>query len=124
MFVFHSPEEGECILVVMFNTLYRLGESVSIDWEEPNLYACAAKDGECAAVVLTHFNDTDKTEPKEITLDLSGYGGEHGAELEIYLLDEDHDLTLRESIVFYGNRLVWKTQVPNFTSYLLKLKRL
>lgn len=108
----------------MFNTLYRLGESAATDWAEPNLYACAAVNGDQAAVVLTHFNDIDKVDAKEVTLDLSGFGGENGTELEIYLLDESHDLTLRDTVIFYGNRLTWKTEMPNFTSYLLKLKKI
>ena len=75
-------------------------------------------------MVLTHFNDTDAVDPKQITLDLTGYGAQSGAELEIYLLDEAHDLTLMESVVFYGDRLSWKTDVPNYTSYLLKMKKI
>ena len=127
--LFDLYQIGKCTLkgyypFVMFNTLYRLGESVAIECDEPNLYACAAKNGEEAAVVLTHFNDTDAVDPKQITLDLTGYGAQSGAELEIYLLDEAHDLTLMESVVFYGDRLSWKTDVPNYTSYLLKMKKI
>ena len=126
--LFDFSQLGKCTLkgyypFVMFNTLYRLGESVAVAWEEPNLYACAARNETDGALVLTHFNDTDQSEPKDITLELCGYGNENGTELEIYLLDEEHDLTLKESIVFYGDRLLWKTKLPNFTSYLLKLKK-
>ena len=35
-----------------------------------------------------------------------------------------HDLTLRDTVIFYGNRLTWKTEMPIFTSYLLKLKKI
>ncbi|MBO7175767.1 MAG: hypothetical protein J6W14_00195, partial [Clostridia bacterium] len=126
--LFDFSQLGKCTLkgyypFVMFNTLYRLGESVAVAWEEPNLYACAARNETDGALVLTHFNDTDQSEPKDITLELCGYSNENGTELEIYLLDEEHDLTLKESIVFYGDRLLWKTKLPNFTSYLLKLKK-
>jgi hypothetical protein len=126
--LFNFSQLGKCTLkgyypFVMFNTLYRLGESVAVAWEEPNLYACAARNETDGALVLTHFNDTDQSEPKDITLELCGYSNENGTELEIYLLDEEHDLTLKESIVFYGDRLLWKTKLPNFTSYLLKLKK-
>ena len=126
--LFDFSQLGKCTLkgyypFVMFNTLYRLGESVAVAWEEPNLYACAARNETDGALVLTHFNDTDQSEPKDITLELCGYGNENGTELEIYLLDEEHDLTLKESIVFYGERLLWKTKLPNFTSYMLKLKK-
>lgn len=127
--LFDLYQLGKCTLkgyypFVMFNTLYRLGESAAVEWEEPNVYACAAKDGENAAVVLTHYNDDNSAEPKEIALDLGGFGGGEGTELEVYILDDDHDLTPKETITFYGERLVWKTEVPNFTSYLLKLKKI
>jgi hypothetical protein len=127
--LFDLGQLGKCTLkgyypFVMFNTLYRLGDSAALHCEEPNLYACAAVNGDQAAVVLTHFNDDDKADAKEVTLDLSGFGGENGTELEIYLLDESNDLTLRDTVTFYGNRLMWKIEVPNYTSYLLKLKKI
>ena len=127
--LFDFMQIGKCTLkayyaLIMFNTLYRLGESVRMEWDEPNLYACAASNGDAAAVVVTHFNDTDQVDAKEICLDLTGFGGENGTELEIYLLDEAHDLEKQESVIFYGERLTWKKSLPNFTSYMLKLKKI
>ena len=127
--LFDLYQLGKCTLkgyypFVMFNTLYRMGESAEVDWAGENVYACAAKNGDSAAVVLTHFNDDDMAVAKEIGVDLSGFGGENGTEMEVWLLDEAHDLIRVETVTFFGERLLWKHTVPNFTSYLLKLKKL
>ena len=108
----------------MFNQLYRLGTSVEAlaDGEE-GLYATAATDGDEAAVILTHYNDEDTTPPKTVTVELSGLGGENGTEAELYVLDETHDLTLAEKITFFGDRLIWEKEIPDFTCYLIKLKK-
>ena len=73
---------------------------------------------------MTHYNDDDSTEPKFIKLELSGLASENGTEAEIYLLDADHDLTLVEKAVIYGDRFVWEPNVPNFTCYMIKLKKI
>ena len=73
---------------------------------------------------MTHFNDDDKTESKFIKLDITGFESENGVEAEIYLLDADHDLTLIEKATVYGNQFVWEPNVPNFTCYLIKLKKI
>ena len=109
---------------VMFNTLYRLENCVHTEYDHPYTYACAAKKEDEAAVVFTHFNDDDTTVPQEISLDLSDFGGNNGTQLEVYILDDCHDLELTETLTYFGNRIMWKANVPNFTSYLLKLKKL
>ena len=107
----------------MFNTLYRLGNSVEALSDENNVYVGAAMNGEQAAVVLTHFVD-EESEAKDVSIELSGFGGESGTELEIYLLDDAHDLERIQTVVFFGDRFVFKKDVPNYTSYLFKLKRI
>ena len=106
----------------MFNLLYQMGNEVASEADE-NLYACAARTDDEAAVILTHYNDDDATEPKSLSLALSGFGGESGCEAEFYLLDDDHRLTLTQRLTFFGDRLVWETDLPNFTCYLIKLKK-
>ena len=107
----------------MFNTLYRLGNSVEALSDENTVYVGAAMNGERAAVVLTHFVD-EESEAKDVSIELSGFGGESGTELEIYLLDDAHDLERIQTVVFFGDRFVFKKDVPNYTSYLFKLKRI
>jgi hypothetical protein len=56
-------------------------------------------------------------------VEFCGLGGEQGAELEIYLLDDAHDLTLTDKITFFGDRFAWEKELPVNTCYLLKLKK-
>ena len=107
---------------VMFNTLYRLGECVAVQNGDHG-YLCAAKNEREAAVMFTHYNDDDATEPKEFTIDLSGFGCEVGTEIEVYLLDDTHDLTKQETLTYYGDRFGITLTVPNHTCYLFKLRK-
>ena len=108
----------------MFNALYRLDASVKSDCDSEDGYVCAACNGEEAAVMLTHFNDDDATSDKTFRVDLSGFGGERGAEIEIFVLDEAHDLAPVGKAVYFGNRYIVELTLPNYSSYLLKVKKL
>ncbi len=108
----------------MFNTLYKLKNENYIKSDNPDVYVCSAQNGNEAAFIVTHFNDDDNNEGTEISIDISGSASENGTEAEIYLLDADHDLTLTDSIVYYGDKIVIKRPLPNYTSYLVKLKKL
>ncbi len=107
----------------MFNTLYRLGECVEATQSTDGGYACAAKNENEAAVLFTHFNDDDDTLPAEFTVSLSGFSSENGCECELYLLDEENDLTRVGGFTYYGTRFDLALVLPNFTSYLLKIKK-
>jgi hypothetical protein len=108
----------------MFNELYKLGSYVECASDDTDAHVCAARNENEAAVIMTHYNDDDNAEPKFIKLELSGLSSENGVEAEIYLLDADHDLTLVQKAVIYGDRFVWEPNIPNFTCYLLKFKKI
>ena len=107
----------------IFNALYRLEGNVQVEAEE-NVYLAAARSENEAAVAFTHYNNEDTTEPKTVTLELSGFGGENGTALEVYLLDENNDLEKVQTLTFFGERFIFENKVPNFSCYLLKLKKL
>jgi hypothetical protein len=104
----------------MFNVLYRLGKEVESTTDNESIYACAARDGDTAGVVLTHFNDDDTTDAETVTVELNDLGGR--TEAEFYLLDDNHRLTLSQKVTFSGD-LAWDIELPNFTCYLIKLKK-
>jgi hypothetical protein len=108
---------------VMFNELYKLGGSVEVSFDSDN-YISAAKRGNEGAIVMTRYNDDDSTPSEFVTVDINGFSSEGGVEAKIYVLDGNHDMTLYESLVFFGDRFIWKPDMPNFTSYLIKLKKL
>ena len=104
----------------MFNVLYRMGDEVESVTDDANVYVCAARGENGASVVLTHYNDDDATETKAVTVNLKGLGSR--TEAEIYLLDDDHRLTLTQKLTFTGD-LAWEIEVPNYTCYLVLLKQ-
>ncbi len=106
-----------------FNELYKLGEGVKAETVGDCGYALAARKGDEAAVTLCHYNDDDNAAPETFAVELCGLSGEKGTELEIYLLDDTHDLTLTDKITFLGDRFVWEKELPVNTCYLLKLKK-
>ena len=107
----------------MFNVLYQLGTSVEVTSDSVNGFACAAVGENEAAVMVTHFNDDDTAGEEIFSIDLLGFGGENGAELEYFVLDENHDLTPCGKISYVGERLTLELPTPNFTSYLIRIKR-
>ena len=108
----------------MFDTLYRLGNAVKVEREEENVFISAAKNDTEAACLITYFNDDDNAEAQSVAIDLSGFGGENGTEVEFYLLDETHDLELVGKATYFGNRFVPQLIFDNFASYLIKLKKI
>ena len=106
-----------------FNELYKLGEGVAAETVGDCGYALAARKGDEAAVMLCHYDDNDDADAQTFNVELNGLGGEGGTELEIYLLDDTHDLTLTDKITFFGDRFAWEKELPVHTCYLLKLKK-
>ena len=108
----------------MFNQLYRLGENVTVTFDGVDGYACAAKNDTEAAVMLTHYNDDDQAASKTFAVDLNGFGGENGAEIEYFVLDADRDLCSVGKAIYYGDRFTPVLEIPNLTSYLIKIRKL
>ena len=106
-----------------FNELYKLGKGVKVLTEGENGYALAAANGDEAAVTLCHYDNDDAAAPKPFAVELNGLGGENGTELEIYLLDETHDLSLVDKMTFFGDRFLWEKTLPVNRCYLLKLRK-
>ena len=107
----------------MFNTLYRLGECVEAACDGEGGYICAARGEDEAAAVFTRFLDED-AEKKEFSIELSGFSSEGGVEVELYLLDGEHDLEKIQTLTFFGERIIIKAEIENYSSYLFKLKKL
>ena len=107
----------------MFGQLYRLDHTVENAIDGEDLYASAAVGDDEAAVMLTHYNDDDSTPSDTVSVDLQGFGGDNGTEIEILVLDEKRDLESTFKSTFYGKRFTIELPAPNLTSYLIKLKK-
>ena len=105
----------------MFNALYRMGTEVESTSDDDTIHVCAARDEHRGGVILAHYNDDDTEDAKEVTVSIGSLGAR--TEAEIYLLDAENDLTLTQTLVFSGDSLDWKLTVPNFTCYLILLKK-
>jgi hypothetical protein len=108
----------------MFGQLYKLDCAVLTEVDDEFGYAVAAKSDTEAAVMLTHYNDDDTTPADTAKVDLCGFGGESGTEAEVFILDEEHDLESSFKATFYGERFTLQLPAPNFTSYLIKMKKI
>ena len=127
--LFDFMQLGKCTTTAyfaypMFNTLYTLGNSTECASDNNDVYVCSACNDDEAAFFITHYNNDDENKGAEISIDLGGFSSENGVEVSFYLLDNEHDLTLTDSIVYFGNKVILKRNLPNFTSYLVKLKKL
>ena len=107
----------------MFNTLYRLGNCVEIVELEEYAYACAAKGEEEAAILATYFNNDDQAPEKKIPIQISDFGFASGTKVELYLLDDNHDNELMGEATYYGDHFELELPFPNYTAYLIKLKK-
>ena len=107
----------------MFNTLYRLGRCVETSVSDGDAYICAAKNEHEAAIILTRFNDDDTTPVRTVSVEMNGLGSVSGVDVEVFVLDEVHNLESVGRMTYYGDRFVIEKKMPNFTSYLLKLKK-
>ena len=106
----------------MFNQLYRLGEAVKTVSDDGAIYACAAANDNEAAVMVTHYSDDDTKESVEVAVDLSGFGGAEGSEIEYYLLDENRDAELVGKATYFGDRFIPMFTMTNLSTYLIKIR--
>ncbi len=108
----------------MFNELYKLGDAVEITADDDNVYACAATNGDEAAIMLTHYNNDNNTEEITLRVGISEFNSPNGVKAEYYILDDDNDLELIREETFMGDSFAGILKLPLFTSYLIKLKKL
>ena len=105
----------------MFNELYKLKNCVKAESDNVNIKACAAvsEDGENAAVMISYFDDNDNAPQEKIELDINGLPDL--TNVQIYILDETHDMELIRSEKIVGEKL--SLDMPLFTTYLIKLSK-
>lgn len=108
----------------MFNELYKLQNAVYTDSDSENLYTCAAAANGEAAVLISHFNDDDSAAPRETKISFKDFAGKNGAEVEIYLLDEEHDAQLVRTETMSSENFGIVMNISLFDTYLIKIKAL
>ena len=104
----------------MYSQLYKMGTQVAADSDERSLYTLAAKGQDACGVLFTYFVDDDTAPAKEIALELKNcpLGKKN---VEIYLLDEQNDLTLvRTEKITSGNFTLY-FNAKLYSSYFLRI---
>ncbi len=77
---------------VAFNELYKLGTSMSAVSEDHDVYCCAAQNESEAAVLIARYDVG--AESGEAKIDCAMIGAEAYHTVELYALDDQHDLSL------------------------------
>lgn len=109
---------------VMFNTLYKLKNSVATSSDNDKLHICAAKNGSKGAIMLTYFDNNDSAAPAEVKIDISGFSAENGVHAQYFLLDADHDLSLVREEIFTSDSFSPVLKLNLHASVLIKLHAL
>lgn len=105
-----------------FNVLYRLKNEVATVSDDEDLYVCAAENDGEGAVMVTYYSDDDTKEEKTVEIDFSGMAND-GAQVEFYLLDEEHDLELVRAETFTAGKFKSIVKLPLWSTVLIKLKK-
>lgn len=109
--------------LLMFNTLYQLGDAVAYTEKSEDLYACAAKGNGKKAIMLTHFQDKDCAEAKEVALNIKGLSGKP-TRISYYVLDEEKDMTLSKEEITMSETFTSYLTLPLFTTVLVVAEEL
>ena len=106
---------------LMFNCLYKLGESVEVHSDDPACTACAAISSSEAALMTTYYTDDDQAPARSFQYKLSGLKKDR-VTVEYYLLDADHDLEKVREETVDANGLTLTLDMPLFSSYLITIR--
>ena len=101
--------------------LSALGAWIPTDCADPDVYSCAAADGENGAVLLTNYCDRDDAPGKAVTVRFEGFGGPCRA--EIYLLDAERDLKLMNTQRFLSDSFSVMIDLGLYSTVLIKVKK-
>lgn len=104
----------------MFNELYKLSTAADIS-QTNDIYTAAARNGQKAAILLTHYNNDDATAPQTVKVDMQGLHGENGVRARYYLLDQNHSMELVKEEIFSGDAFSTVIHMKLFDTLLIKL---
>lgn len=102
----------------MFGKLYRRGEAVPVESDDPEIMLCGAKDADSASAMVTYYKDVDTAPEKEVKLTFAGLpAGAH--KVSFYLLDEAHDAALTREEIVTGQTVSFYLKMRLFTTILV-----
>ena len=105
-----------------FRELRDLGTALWQDaYAVDGIYYTAATNGTDSAAVFTHYDDSDDdtAAPRDVEITFQNNKGK--VRVDVYVLDEAHDLVKTRSEVFTGEEFSLFTTMPLYTSLLVKV---
>jgi len=107
----------------MFNELYKLGNCVNIDENKNPIYACAAVNGNEAALMISNYSEDDNADSVEVSINIDNFASKEGVTVEYYLLDDTHDMKLSRKEKFTGDSYSIILDIPLYSTYLIKFRK-
>ncbi|NLO37856.1 MAG: hypothetical protein GX112_16095 [Clostridiaceae bacterium] len=99
--------------------LYRLRTQTLTGCDSPGVYACAAMHDNEAAVLIAVQKDTSA----KLLVDMAGFSSDEGIEADFYLLDEQSDLELVRSEMFYSEQFKSVFEIAKDAVILVQLRK-
>lgn len=107
----------------MYSKLYNMKNSVLSESDDDGIYTVAAADELGGGLMVTYFVDDDTAPSKEIKIDFENFKNADGANVEFYLLDENHDMELVRNEKIANENFSAYLNMNLYTTYFIKITR-
>ena len=104
-----------------FRELAKLGTHIPTEYAKDDIYNCCATDGDNYALMLTHYNDDDSTQAKNVKVNFENCTSP--VKVSISILDEEHNLELSKEEYFTSDKFSVILEMPLFTTALIKIEK-
>ena len=99
--------------------MYLLGNEVSAECENSNVYALAASDGKQTQLLITYYNNDDATPAEDVELKFTA---DRAGEMRIYLTDGEKDAALVDTVKITEGEQTVKLPMKLFDIYHITLE--
>ena len=100
----------------MFGDLYRMGTYLRPQYNEEPIYCVAARNDTSIGIMTTNFRDEDDALSETVCFDLQGTSGKTAS---VYLLDNDHDMEIIDTVVIKDDSLC--LDIPLYSVYYIRI---
>lgn len=104
----------------MFGNMYIMNNASETESDCTDIYSFAARSENEAGIMFTYYLDEDSAEEKEVALNLKGLVSDKPVKAEVYLLDENNDMTLTDTKILSGESFTMYFKMNLFTTYYIK----
>lgn len=105
-----------------FNKLYNLGESCFVESDDQDVFACAATNGEKGALLLTYFNNDDKSPSKNVRLKFNKSSQNKQSKVTYYLTNSRKANKVVKEEYFEGDFIEVELSMNLFDCYYIEIE--